>query len=114
MKFGEYLLKKGKIKKSELENALKFQTEHSIILGEMAVNANVLNKEQVRAIMDYQREQEGFFGDIAVKLGFLNKDEVEKRLEIHHRDGIPSNNKLENLIPLCHDCHRKYRTKDEM
>jgi len=30
-------------------------------------------------------------------------------LEIHHRDSIPSNNKLDNLIVLCHDCHRKQR-----
>jgi hypothetical protein len=52
MKFGEYLLKKGKIKKSELENALKFQTEDLVVLGEMAINENVLNKEQVSAIMD--------------------------------------------------------------
>ncbi len=37
MKFGEYLLKKGKIKKSDLETALKFQTENSIILGKMAM-----------------------------------------------------------------------------
>jgi len=92
MKFGEYLLKKGKIKKSELENALKFQTEDFFILEEMAINANVLNKEQVSTIMDHQRKQDGIFGDIgdiadiAVKLGFLNKDDVEKRLGIHHRE----------------------------
>ena len=55
MKFGEYLLKKGKIKKSELEYALKFQTEDSIVLWEIAINANVLNKEQVSEVMDYQR-----------------------------------------------------------
>ncbi len=94
MKFGEYLLKKGKIKKNELETALKFQTEDSIILREMAINANVLNKEQVRAIMDHQREQGGFFGDIAVKLGFLNKDNVEERLQIHNREGSLIGNKL--------------------
>jgi hypothetical protein len=42
MRFGEYLVKKEKIKKSELENALKFQTEDFALLGEMAINENVL------------------------------------------------------------------------
>ncbi len=83
MRFGEYLLKKGKIKNSELEKALKFQTENFIILGEMAISENVLNKEQVSAILELQKAQGGFFGDIAVKLGFLKKGELEKRLEIH-------------------------------
>jgi len=83
MKFGEYLLKKGKIKRSELENVLKFQTEDFVILGEMAINGNVLTKEQVTAIMDIQRVQGGFFGDIAVKQGFLKKGELEDCLMIH-------------------------------
>ncbi len=83
MKFGEYLLKKEKIKNSELEKAIKFQTGDFVIIGEMAINENVLNKEQVSAILELQKAQGGFFGDIAAKLGFLKKGELEKRLEIH-------------------------------
>ena len=88
LKFGEYLLKKGKIIKSELEKALKFQTESLVILGEQSINANVLNKEQVSAILDHHRVQGGFFGDIAVKLGFLNKDDFDNRLEIRNRENF--------------------------
>ena len=32
MKFGEYLLKKGKIEESELEDALQFQEEKKITM----------------------------------------------------------------------------------
>ena len=85
MKFGAYLLKKGKIKGSELANALKSQTDDFVIFGDMAINGDVLTKEQVTAIMDIQRNQGGFFGDIAVKLGYLKKGEVENRLGIHDR-----------------------------
>ncbi len=85
MKFGAYLLKKEKIKESELTNALKSQTGDFVIFGDMAINGNVLTKEQVNAIMDLQRKQGGFFGDIAVKLGFLKEGEVENRLGIHDR-----------------------------
>lgn len=28
-------------------------------------------------------------------------------LEVHHVDGDPFNNDLENLTPLCHSCHRR-------
>ncbi len=85
MKFGAYLLKKEKIKESELTNALKSQTGDFVNFGDMAINGNVLTKEQVNAIMDLQRKQGGFFGDIAVKLGFLKEGEVENRLGIHDR-----------------------------
>jgi len=27
-------------------------------------------------------------------------------IEVHHIDGDRWNNRLENLIPLCHDCHQ--------
>lgn len=30
---------------------------------------------------------------------------VEDDLEVHHKDGNPENNSLENLIPLCSDHH---------
>ena len=85
MKFGAYLLMKGKIKGSELANALKSQTDDFVIFGDMAISGEVLTKEQVTAIMDLQRKHGGFFGDIAVKLGFLNKGEIENRLGIHDR-----------------------------
>ncbi len=85
MKFGAYLLKKGKIKEGELANALKSQTDDFVIFGDMAINGEILTKEQVAAIMDNQRNQGGFFGDIAVKLGFLKEGEVENRLGIHDR-----------------------------
>jgi hypothetical protein len=85
MKFGAYLLNKGKIKGSDLANALKSQTDDFAIFGDIAINAEVLTKEQVTAIMDIQMTQGGFFGDIAVKLGFLNKGEIENRLGIHDR-----------------------------
>ncbi len=85
MKFGAYLLKKGKIKGSELANALKSQTDDFVVFGDMAINGDILTKEQVAAIMDFQRKQGGFFGDIAVELGFLKEGEVENRLGIHDR-----------------------------
>ncbi len=94
MKFGEYLLKKGKISKDQLEKALKLQTSNFIILGEEAISANFLNEEQVTAIIDEQRAQGGFFWDIAAKLGYLNKNDVEKVLGMVKRDNFLIGEKL--------------------
>lgn len=31
----------------------------------------------------------------------------ERFVEVHHKDGNRSNNELDNLIPLCRDCHKQ-------
>lgn len=46
----------------------------------------------------------------------LNKTKCEncnsdKNLDIHHKDGIYQNNKLDNLICLCRSCHNKQHVK---
>ncbi len=66
MKFGEYLLKKGKIEESELEDALKLQNEKHITLGLLALRENALNNKQLSMILDHQREGGGLFGEIAI------------------------------------------------
>ncbi|MEK6767297.1 MAG: hypothetical protein AABY49_13880 [Planctomycetota bacterium] len=81
MRFGEYLIKKGKVEESELEDALKFQREEHITLGVLAIRENALNNEQLSTILDYQREKGGgLFGKIAIDLGFLSKKVVDKLL----------------------------------
>ncbi len=83
MKFGEYLVKKGKIEESELEAALKSQEEEHITLGVLAVRENLLNNKQLSAILDNQREKRekgGLFGEIAIELGFLTRDDIDKLL----------------------------------
>ena len=58
MKFGEYLLNKGKVEESVLEAALKFKKEKHITLGILAVRENLLNSKQLSATLDNQRERE--------------------------------------------------------
>lgn len=38
----------------------------------------------------------------------------EKRMCIHHIDGNHGNNKLENLLPLCFNCHGRSHIKDKV
>lgn len=78
MRFGEYLLKKGKISKDQLEKALELQTSNFVILGEEAMSANFLNEKQVTSIIENQKTQGGFFWDIAAKLKYIKEDDIEK------------------------------------
>ena len=32
---------------------------------------------------------------------------AEEEIEVHHVDGNRWNNSLDNLVPLCHECHAK-------
>ncbi len=52
MRFGEYLIKRGKIDESELEDALKFQKEKHITLGVLATRENFLSNQQLSTILD--------------------------------------------------------------
>ena len=47
-----------------------------------------------------------------VKCSVCNK--IVLRAEIHHIDGNRSNNKSENLIPLCDYCHTSVHSKNRM
>ncbi|MHC4139407.1 MAG: hypothetical protein ACYSR1_06085 [Planctomycetota bacterium] len=55
MRFGEYLIKKGRIEESELENALKLQKENRDLLGEILVLHGAISK------MDMEEELRQFY-----------------------------------------------------
>jgi hypothetical protein len=82
MRFGEYLIKKGRIEESELENALKLQKEKHITLGVLALRENLLSTKQVSTILDNQRENGGLFGEIAIELGFGSYEETSDKRKV--------------------------------
>lgn len=58
MKFGDYLLSKGKIKKEELNDALKIQTE---MYGEELVSYGVITTEDIEE--DWKRFKQSCIHD---------------------------------------------------
>ena len=48
MRFGEYLILKGMIEESELEEALKVQQEDHVIMGVLATRENYHEQHAVR------------------------------------------------------------------
>jgi len=42
----------------------------------------------------------------------FNCKRIHFDLEVHHVNGISSDNKLTNLVPLCKSCHKLYHKTD--
>ena len=59
MKFGEYLIKKGRIEESELENALKLQKENRDLLGEKLVLYGAISKMDIEEELRQFHELKG-------------------------------------------------------
>lgn len=58
--------------------------------------------------------EEGYKKDICEECGLIKWNNKDITLELHHIDGNPKNNKLENLKILCPNCHtqtKNYRNK---
>ncbi|MBC8550468.1 MAG: hypothetical protein H8D23_12555 [Candidatus Brocadiales bacterium] len=83
MSFGDYLIKKGKIQRKDLDVALKLNTEQGIRLGVLAIDDGLLTEGQLSAILDHQREvaDAGLFGEIAIHMKFLSIEQVNDLLE---------------------------------
>ncbi|GAX59301.1 hypothetical protein SCALIN_C01_0232 [Candidatus Scalindua japonica] len=83
MSFGYYLIKKGKIKKKDLDVALKLNTEKGIRLGVLAIDDGLLTEPQLNIILKRQREisDAGLFGEIAINMNLLSKEQVNVLLE---------------------------------
>ena len=79
MRFGEYLIKKEMIDRSELEDALKFQEENHITLGVLAIREQLLSNKQLSTVLDNQRERGGLFGDIAKKKQEIRRERMRIR-----------------------------------
>lgn len=82
MKFGEYLLKKGKINKADLDVALQLQTEEGVNLEALAVEEGLLTEWQLDVILDRQKEsgRDSSFVEIAIDMKFLNKEQIDELL----------------------------------
>ncbi len=114
MKFGEYLLGKGKIRESELEDAIKVQQKQHVILGVLAKREGLLNNAQLSMILDHQRINGGLFGELAIELKLLNKHDVTILLDLQEKErdllgdilvlyGAISRDDMENELKRFHE-----------
>ncbi|MEM9601614.1 MAG: hypothetical protein AAGA11_02015 [Pseudomonadota bacterium] len=76
--FGQFLLEKALISKSQLLLALDVQRECNPTIGALAVDQGYLTEYQAHQINIDQQRFDKRFGDLAVEKGFLNRGQVDK------------------------------------
>lgn len=78
--FGNYLLNKGVIDKTVLEDVLNYKKEVRPQLGILAIDAGYMTAKQVEEVHQLQMERDRKFGEIAIIEMYLKPKELEKLL----------------------------------
>ncbi len=74
--FGNYLVDKNKISRSQFEDILMKQQSSRLKLGFIAVAEKLLTTRQAEEINDLQKKMDRRFGDLAIEKGYLLNEEV--------------------------------------
>ncbi len=80
--FGEYLLKKGKLTKEELDNIYADMMHEFVKLGMIAVREGFMTAEQADEVNALQASTDCRFGDLAVEKGYITSAELNSILRI--------------------------------
>jgi hypothetical protein len=78
--FGQYLLNKGYLTLSQLQDGLELQKETRLKLGVLAVNTGYMSADDADKINEAQKTLDKRFGELAVDMGYLKADQVEELL----------------------------------
>jgi hypothetical protein len=76
--FGQYLLEKGVISKTQLLAAIDLQKASHLSLGQIAINKGYLTEEQAKQINTEQQRSDKRYGAIAVSMGLLKSRQVSE------------------------------------
>lgn len=82
MRFGEYLVSKGKLGKKDADRISVIQGKTIPPLGKLALDKKMLTLEDVSRIRTYQRQMKNMFGTVAVDLNLLSSRQVETLLDL--------------------------------
>ena len=75
--FGDYLLKKGLIKKEDMVIARHVQEEANKQIGELALKQKLLNAQKVQQILQQQKISRKKFGEVAIDPKLLTREQVQ-------------------------------------
>ena len=86
--FGHYLLDEGKLNNEQLVEAISYQSEHNLSLGELAVREGFITAKEADTINDRQRSLDKRFGEVAISLELLDDPQIDELLTIQKREKI--------------------------
>lgn len=86
MRFGDYLVSRGKIGEKEILEAVAQQRSYHKVIGQLAIEMNMLGPRDVAHIRGIQRDEGKKFGEIAINLNLLTPEQVDSLLKIQKAD----------------------------
>lgn len=96
--FGNYLMEKNKISRSQFEDVMLQQQKTRAKLGLIAVSEKLLTTKQAEEINDIQHRMDRRFGDVAIEKGYLLAEEVTYLLNMQ-------GNPYLQFVQTCADHH---------
>jgi len=86
--FGHYLLDEKIITAQQLTEAVEYQAEKNLSLGEIAVRENLLTLKDAETINNKQRILDKRFGEVSILLGLLTQDQIEYLLLTQKKEKV--------------------------
>jgi CheY-specific phosphatase CheX len=78
--FGQFLLSKKYLTKTQLKAALEYQQSVHLKLGVLAINAGYMNAQQANLTHQMQSKLDKRFGELAVEAGYLKENQLQELL----------------------------------
>ncbi|MBC7794446.1 MAG: hypothetical protein H7Z43_12140, partial [Clostridia bacterium] len=111
--FGQFLLSRGLITRSQLLEAVEYQEKNNLRLGEYAVKKGVISLAESTKILAAQAKRDVQFGEAAVELGILDDQKLQQLLRAQRADHVFLNDVLVRLNVLSaeasHTLMKSYR-----
>jgi hypothetical protein len=87
MRFGEFLVSKGRLSPEHVGVALREQVRRRVPLGTLAVQTGVLDRAAVHRVLQAQSAGRPWrpFGEVAEDMGIVDRSQLERLLEEQRR-----------------------------
>jgi len=86
--FGHYLLDEGKLTKEQLTQAVEYQSQKNLSLGELAVREKLITLKDAETINNKQRSLDKRFGEVSIELGLLTEELIEYLLAKQKKEKV--------------------------
>lgn len=86
--FGQFLVENGYITEELLQQAIAYQNQRNLSIGELAIRERLLTREHLNYILTLQKQSSKRFGEIAVEERLLTQSAVEYLLKVQKREHV--------------------------
>jgi hypothetical protein len=84
MRLGEFLIMRGRVSKTEVDQACRVQLINNHLLGVLAVDQGFMQASELEEALQHQQRQTPMlrFGEVAIGLGFLTRTQLQGLLQV--------------------------------